>query len=95
MKELRQYERFMLPTPVRIEVMITGNKMFLGLETRDISSSGTFIPALTSFSEGTRFILDLTIPTDSIKIFKDIKSLKSFKGDMVRYTAHGMAIHFD
>jgi hypothetical protein len=95
MKERRQYERFMFPIPVRIETMEIGRKKVLDLNTRDLSASGTFIPTLTSFPEGTSFILDFTIPTDCIKILKDMRSLKSFKGNMVRSTAHGMAIQFD
>ena len=95
MKERRQYERFMHPIPVRIETITSDRKKVLDLETRDISASGTFIPTLTSFPEGTRFILDFTIPTDSIKKLKDLKSLKVFKGNMVRSTPHGMAIYFD
>ena len=95
MKERRKYERFILPLPVRLEPIMTGRKWVLDLEIRDISASGTFINTLTSFQEGTRFILDFTIPSDSIKEFKDIKSLKSCTGSMVRSTPYGMAIQFD
>ena len=70
-------------------------KEVLDLVTRDISASGTFINTLTTFPEGTRFILDFTIPSDSIKGFKYIKSLKGSKGTMVRSTSKGIAIHFD
>ena len=95
MNERRQYERFMFPLPVRLKTVESRRKKILDLNTRDLSASGTFIPTLTSFPEGTRFVLDFTIPTDSIKKLKDVKSLKGFKGNMVRSTAHGMAIHFD
>ena len=95
MKEQRQYERFMFPLPVRIEDITSGRKKVVDLETKDISASGTFIPTLTSFPEGTRFILDFTIPTDSIKKLKDLKSLKGFTGSMVRSTPLGLAIELD
>lgn len=95
MKERRQYERFPFPLPVRLKAMTTGRKKVLDLVTRDISASGTFITTLTSFPEGTRFILDFTIPTDSIKKLKDVKRLKGFTGSMVRSTSHGLAIQFD
>ena len=95
MKERRQFERFMFPIPVRIEDITSGRKKVVDLVTRDISVSGTFLPTLTSFPKGTRFILDFTLPSYSLKEFKDIKSLKGFTGSMVRSTAHGMAIHFD
>ena len=95
MKKRRRYERFTLPLPVRIEAITSGRKKVLDLYSRDISASGIFITTLTSFPEGTQFFLDFTIPTDSIKKLKDVKSLKGFMGSMVRSTPHGMAIHFD
>jgi hypothetical protein len=95
MKERRQYERFPIPLPVRLESIKLGRKEVLDLETRDISASGIFIATLMFFPEGTRFILDFTIPSDNIKEFKDVKSLKGCTGSMVRSTPHGMAIQFD
>ena len=95
MKERRQYARFTIPLPVRLETITLGRKEVLDLKTRDISYSGTFITTLTSFPEGTRFILDFTIPSENIKEFKDIKSLKGCTGSMVRSTSYGMAIQFD
>jgi len=95
MKKRRQYERFTIPLPVRLETIELGRKKVLDLETRDISASGTFITTLTSFPEGTRFILDFTIPSDSIKGLKGVKNLKGCTGSMVRSTPHGMAIQFD
>ena len=94
MKERRQYERFVIPLPVRIEVT-TGRKRVLDLESRDISASGVFVNTLTTFPEATRFIMDFTIPSDSIEEFKYVKSLKGCTGSMVRSTSKGMAIHFD
>jgi hypothetical protein len=95
MKERRQYERFVFPPPVRLKPMGSERTKVLDLNTRDLSASEAFIPTLTSFPKGTRFILDFTIPTNSFKNLKGIKSLKGFKGNMVRSTAYGMAIHFD
>jgi hypothetical protein len=95
MKEKRQYERFILPLPVRLETIELGRKKVLDLNTRDLSASGTFIITLTSFPEETRFVLDFTIPINSIKRLKDVKSLKGYTGSMVRSTPHGIAIHFD
>jgi hypothetical protein len=94
MKERRQFERFTLPLPVRLETMTTGRNEVLDLVTRDISASGTFIPTLTSFPEGTRFILDLTFPSNN-QTLKDVKSLKGCIGNLVRSTPHGIAIQFD
>jgi hypothetical protein len=94
MKERRQYERFKIPLPVRIEAT-TGTKRVLDLETRDISASGTFIDTLTFFPEETRFILDFTIPSDSIEEFKYVKRLRGCTGRRVRSTSKGVAIQFD
>jgi len=95
MKERRQYERFSFPLPVRLKAMTTGRKKVIDLYTRDLSVSGTFITTLTSFPEETRLTLDFTIPTDSIKKLKDVKSLMGYTGIMVRSTTHGIAIQFD
>ena len=95
MKKRRQYERFTFQLPVRVEAVTSGRKKVLDLYTRNISASGTFITTLTSFPEGAQFILDFTIPTDSIKGLKDVKSLRGCTGSMVRSTPHGMAINFD
>jgi len=57
----------MFPIPVRIETIMTGRKKVLDLVTRDISVSGTFFPTLTSFPQGTRFILDFTLPITALK----------------------------
>ena len=95
MKEKRQYERFILPLPVRLEPITTSRKRELDLDTRDISASGIFINTLTSFPEGTRFVLDFTIPSDNIKELRDIKSLKGCTGSMVRSTSKGIAIQLD
>jgi hypothetical protein len=67
----------------------------LDLVAIDISASGTFIPTLTSFPEGTRFILDFTLPINNLVKFKDIKSLKDYEGNMVRSTPRGIAIQFE
>ena len=95
MKERRQYERFNIPLPVRLETIISDRQEVLDHETRDISVSGTFIPSLRSFPEGTRFVLDFTIPSDDIKEFKYVKSLKGSTGTLVRSNSKGMAVHFD
>ena len=95
MKERRQFERFALPLPVRLETIGLDRKQVFDLETKDISASGAFISTLTAFSEGTRFIHDFTIPSDNIKQFKYIESLKGCTGTVVRSTSKGMAIHFD
>jgi hypothetical protein len=95
MKERRQHKRLTIPLPVRLNIMDGAGIMALDLEARDISYTGTFIPTLTSFPEGTRFVLDFTIPSDNLKEFKNVDSLIGCAGTMVRSEPHGIAIKFD
>jgi hypothetical protein len=95
MKERRQHKRLNIPLPVRLNVTDGQGIMALDLEATDISYSGTFIPTLTSFPKGTRFILDFTIPSDNLKEFKNVDSLIGCAGTMVRSDPHGIAIEFD
>jgi len=95
MKDKRQYERFSFPLPVKLKAITTDRQKVIDLYTRDLSVSGTFITTLMSFPEETRFTLDFTIPTDSIKKLKGVKSLTGYTGSMVRSTLYGIAIHFD
>ncbi|MCJ7538643.1 MAG: PilZ domain-containing protein [Desulfobacterales bacterium] len=95
MKDRRQYERVSFPFPVGLETITTNGKKVLDLVTKDISASGTFIPTLTSFPEGARFILNLTFPSNKIQTLKTVKSLNGCIGSLVRSTPHGIAIQFD
>ena len=95
MKERRRFARFNIKLPVRMEAVTSDKREVLDLKTKNISYSGTFIPTLTSFPEGTRFVLDFTVPTDNLEDFKDIKSLKECMGRLVRSAPHGLAIQFD
>jgi hypothetical protein len=95
MKERRQYARFNFKLPVRLEAITLDENKILDLITRDISYSGTFITTLQSFPEGTRFILDFTIPSDKLEEFEDINSLKGCTGSLVRSTRHGVGVQFD
>ena len=95
MNERRQFERHNFKLPVRLEAITLDENKILDLITRDISYSGTFITTLTSFPEGTRFILDFTIPGDKLEEFEDISSLKGCTGSLVRSTDHGVGIQFD
>jgi hypothetical protein len=95
MKERRKYERFNIPLPVRLETIESDRKEIIDNETSDISASGTFIPSLRSYPEGTRFVLDFTIPSEDIKEFKYVKALRGSTGTLVRTDSKGMAITFD
>jgi hypothetical protein len=64
----------MFSLPVRLKTMGLERTKVLDFNTRDLSASGTFVTVLMSFPEGARFILDFTIPTNSIKSLKGIKN---------------------
>ena len=67
MKEQRQFERFPLTLPARMETITSGKKQIFELKTRDISSSGAFIYTPEPFPEGARFKLNMTVPSEKIK----------------------------
>jgi len=97
MKERRQYKRIKANLPARLEAVKSGETNFFDLEIKDISAAGAFIYTKGSpfFPDGTQFIIDLTIPANSIKELTDLKSLIECEGSMVWYNSEGMAIHFD
>jgi hypothetical protein len=78
-----------------METINSGKKQVFDLETRDISASGAFIYTKESFPEGTRFVLDFTVPSDRIKELTGVQSLIECEGNVVRSTPTGVAIHFD
>ena len=94
-KERRQHERFSISLFVRLKTMESDRIEILEYKTRNISTSEAFIPSLRTLPEGTRLILDLTIPIGDIKEFKCLKRLKNSTATLVRSNSKGMAVHFD
>jgi hypothetical protein len=98
MKERRLYKRHSVKLPSRIEaIMPSGKKKILDLETKNISIGGAFIytKESSSFPEGTRFIIDLTIPNDRNKELMVVTNLMECTGTLVRSTSEGIAIQCD
>lgn len=95
MKERRQYERFSLTLPTRMETINSGKKQVFDFETRDISTAGAFIFTTDPPPEGTRFKLNLTAQSHRIKELTGSQSLIECEGKVVRSTPTGIAIHFD
>lgn len=98
MKERRLYKRHSVKLPSRIEaIMPSGKKKILDLETKNISIGGTFIytKEFSSFPEGTRFIIGLTIPNDRNKELLVVTNLMECTGTLVRSTSEGIAIQCD
>ena len=95
MEEQRQFERFTLTIPARMETITSGKKQVFELKTRDISSSGAFIYTPEPFPEGARYKLDMTVPSEKIKELTGVKTLIECEGIIVRSTPGGVAICFD
>ena len=97
MDERRQCKRYTASLPAMIEAIMPDEKKLFEVETRDISTEGAFIYTKhTPFvPEDTRFILNLTIPGNSINDLSSLKSFIEFEGRMARSTAEGIAIRFD
>ena len=95
MTERRQYERLSYPFPVRLETMFAYKRKVLDLVTKNISASGTFIPTLISFHEGTMFFMSFTFPSKKFQILKRLNELNGCVGNLVRSAPDGIAIRFD
>ena len=65
------------------------------LETWDISAAGAFVITNEKFSKGTRFKLDLTVPSNRIKELTGLQSLIESEGSVIRSSPIGVAIKFD
>ncbi len=95
MKERRKYERFQLILPARMHLIALEKKQIFDLHTKDISAAGVFLHTAEQFSEGTRFHLEMTVPSERIKELTGAQSLINVEGTVVRSTPTGVAICFD
>lgn len=95
MKERRQFERFPLTLPARMEMITSNENQVFELKTWDISAAGAFVITNEKFSQGTRFKLDLTVPSNRIKELTGLQSLIESEGKVIRSSPIGVAIQFD
>ena len=95
MEERRQFERFRLTRPARLEMLTSRGKQIFDFETRDISAGGAFINTTEQFPKGTPFKIDLTISSERIRDLTGVNSLIECEGNVVRSTPEGVAIQFD
>jgi hypothetical protein len=93
--EQRQFERFTITLPARMETVTSGKKQVFELKTRDISAAGAFINTNEKFFKGTRFKMDFTVPSNRIKELTGARSLIECEGNIVRSAPEGVAICFD
>ena len=96
-EEQRQYQRFPAKLSVTLEAMATNRFRVLNVETKDISSTGTFIftKEAAFIPDNTQFILNSSNSEESIIEQKELKQLENCTGTMVRSTSEGIAIHFN
>jgi len=95
MKEQRQFERFPLSLPARIETIVSNKKQIFKYKTRDVSSAGAFIDTPEKFSEGTQFKINLTVPSEKIKELTGALGLIECEGIVIRSADDGMAVCFN
>ena len=95
MRERRQFERFQLTLPARMKMITSNDNQVFELKTCDISAAGTFVLTEEKFSEGTRFKLDLTVPSNRIRELTGVQSLIESEGKVIRSSPIGVAIKFD
>ena len=95
MKERRQFERFSINLPARLETFVSNKKQIFDLKTRDISASGAFFDTKSPFSEGIRIKLNVTADNKRIKELTGSHGFIECEGVVIRSTPEGIAICFD
>ncbi len=96
-EEQRQYQRFAAKLHVTLEAITTSRFRVLNVETKDISSTGTFIYTKEAafIPDDTQFILNSSNSKESRIEQKELKQLENCTGTMVRSTSEGIAIRFN
>ena len=97
MKEKRQYERFSVKLPLKLELLTSSRLRHLDVETKDISASGAFIYTKDAsyILDDTRFLLASSFAHIRNIELKKWKLLENCAGTMVRSTSEGIAIRFN
>ena len=95
MEEQREFERFDLELPARVEVEATGQKEEpSSLKTSNISAGGAFFHTERPLSEGTRLRLNLILAIEKLKKLTGSQCHIKVNGTVVRFEEKGMAIRF-
>ncbi|UCD88434.1 MAG: PilZ domain-containing protein [Desulfobacterales bacterium] len=96
-EEQRQYQRFPAKLSITLEAMATNRFRVLNAETKDISSTGTFIftKEAAFIPDDTQFTLNSSNSEESRIEQKELKQLENCIGTMVRSTSEGIAIRFN
>ena len=95
MKERREFERFDLELPARVEVETPGQRTEpFSLKTSNISAGGVFFPTAKPPSEDTKVQLNLILVVEKLKKLTGSQCHIKVKGTVVRSEEDGMAIRF-
>ena len=95
MKERREFERFDLELPARVEVETPGQRTEpFSLKTSNISAGGAFFPTAKPPSEDTKVQLNLILVVEKLKKLTGSQCHIKVKGTVVRSEEDGMAIRF-
>ena len=96
-QEQREFERFDLNIPVKIEVGGSGHggiKRIINLHTKDICAGGAYVHTAQPLSNGTEVNIDFVINIDKLKKITRDKAHVRVKGRVLRSESKGMAICF-
>ena len=95
MQERREYERFDLRLPGKIEVVVSGKQEVVDVLTTDISAGGALFCAMESIPDGTKIKIRLTIDSERLRELTGKQGLIDVEGFVVRSSAKWMAVSFD
>jgi len=95
MEERREFERFDLELPARVEVETSGreNEIF-SLKTSNISAGGAFFHTERPLSEGTKVKLNLILAIERLTKLTGSQCHIKVNGTVVRSEERDMAIRF-
>ena len=95
MKERREYERFALSLPSKIEVVGSGKQQVLDLLTSDVSAGGAFFYVREPIPQGAQVKLRMILASEALKEMTGAQGLIRVAGTVVRCNARGMAVSFN
>ena len=95
MEEQREFERFDLELPAKVEVETSGraNEIF-SLKTSNVSAGGAFFHTERPLSEGTKVKLNLILAIEKLKKLTGSQCHIKVNGTVVRSEQRDMAIRF-
>ena len=94
MQERREYERFDLRLPARIEIPASGKHEIIDVLTGDVSAGGGFFHSPTLIPEDVQVKIELIVDSERLKELTGTQGLIKVEGRVVRSSPKGIAIWF-